>query len=112
MTREEAVCLHRRCWTDMQKELGDSPTLGERIAFRDRWNKKMFPGKKLERGTILCDYTVSAGKDCRSCPINWGPDGKRGNSCFKLEASGVDYQFSPISEILGLPEMEEKEEKE
>lgn len=109
MTRDDALFLHRKCWEDMQEELGDNPTFWERVAFRDRWNEKMFPGKKLVRGTILCDYTVSAGKDCQSCPINWGRDGKRGNSCFKIETSGVDYQFSPISEILGLPELEDPE---
>jgi hypothetical protein len=106
LTREQALELHREMWTNMQKELGDCPTMVERLLFKARWVRKRFPKEEVCGNCFLCEYVDSV-QDCRCsrCPINWGRDGESTNYCEKtISGIGVDWRYSPISEILALPE--------
>ena len=103
LTREEALKLHRQMWTDMQKELGDCPEFSDRLLYKSRWRKKRFPKEEVNADCFLCEYAAHKTGDCRGCPINWG-----GDTCQKYNIkNGVDWRYSPISEILALPERED-----
>ena len=102
LTREEALKLHRQMWSDMQKELGDCPEYGDRMLFKSKWCEERFPKEEVNAECFLCEYAVHKAGDCRGCPINWGAA-----TCQKYYIeSGVDWRYSPISEILALPERE------
>lgn len=105
LTREQALELHREMWTDMQKELGDCPTYGERRDFKRKWIGEKYPEEKVYANCFLCEYIN--GLRCSCCLINWGRDGESRNSCEKAVGVGVDWRRSPISEILALPERED-----
>ena len=99
LTREKALELHRKMWTDMQRKLGDTPSITKRADFKRRWcdNYAYTPINSC----YLCEYVAQEGADCGSCPIDWGKS--RGTRCVNGD---VDYRYSPISEILALPERE------
>ena len=40
LTREKALELHRKMWSDMRKELGDNPTVADRTIFKMNWCEK------------------------------------------------------------------------
>lgn len=104
LTREEALKYHRQMWTDMQNELGDNPSFGKRIDFKLRWCREHFPGERIESGCFLCEYTRQYNEDCDCCPIKWDED-EGFDYCGGL---GANYERSPISEILALPEREDE----
>lgn len=106
LTREQALKLHREMWSDMQKELGDCPTCDERDCFKEDWVRKRFPEEEISANCFLCEYDDFVnGYQCSACPINWGRSGESKNSCVKIiRGTGVDWRYSPISEILALPE--------
>lgn len=106
LTRKRALELHREMWTDMQKELGDCPSYGERRDFKRKWVCQRFPRETVSANCFLCGYVDANLSRCSYCPINWGRDGEAGNSCEKAMSPGVDWRRSPISEILALPENE------
>lgn len=98
LTREWALELHRRMWTDMQKELGDKPQGGERILFKEKWCEEHFPKSKIACNCFLCEYVFNnSDYTCKECPVVW-PD----KDCH----SELYYYSVPISEILALPERE------
>lgn len=114
LTREEALKLHRQMWSDMQKELGNCPSCEQRNRFKHRWCRKNerehfknywyldhTPGAMPRCDCYLCEYTKQIdADDCNSgCPIDWG-----GSDCMHGK---TDFRYSPISEILALPEREE-----
>ena len=113
LTREQALRLHREMWTDMQKELGDCPTYGKRRDFKRKWMHQRFPFKVVLSNCFLCEYAnlilceFSGLRRCSYCPINWGKNGELGNFCEKTVGVGIDWRYSPISDILALPEKEE-----
>ena len=43
MSEEMAIKLHRMMWSDMQKELGDTPDLRARNKFKEKWCAFHFP---------------------------------------------------------------------
>lgn len=104
LTREQALELHREMWTDMQNELGDCPRSLDRTLYKSRWCKKRFPKEEVTANCFLCEYARHKVGDCRGCPINWGA-----TTCQKYYSGegGVDWRYSPISEILALPERED-----
>jgi len=101
LTREEALRLHRQMWTDMQKALGDCPSHEERKRFKERWCREHTPEALPRANCYLCEYIkqIDAGNCNDSCPIDWG--------YFICMYGKVDYRYSPISDILALPERKE-----
>lgn len=107
LTREEALKLHRQMWTDMQTALGDNPSLKERCEFKIRWCEAHFPNEEIGCHCFLCEYvSKNYNDDCDYCPIKW--DDNYDNDCCAYD--GVTYGYSPISEILALPEREVDDE--
>ena len=103
LTREEALKRHRQMWSDMQRELGDTPPITKRADFKRRWcNNYVYTPIN---SCYLCEYVAQMGKHCDECPIDWGKSW--GTRCIDGD---VDYRYSPISEILALPEREWKNE--
>lgn len=98
LTKEEAVRLHVEMWTDMKEALGDCPEPHARKAFKQKWCEEHFPGADIWAHCFLCEYGVQKRIPCSRCAIDWGLGGCRGN---------IDFQTSPISMILALPERSE-----
>lgn len=96
LTREEALKYHRQMWSDMLNELGDRPNAAQRMMFKCKWCKKHFPDEHISANCFLCEYA----RGCDQCPIKW--DVSYDNAT--CEGFVVNYLFSPISEILALPE--------
>ena len=96
LTREQAIKFHKLMWMEMQDELGDNPSFGQRLDFKAKWCKEHFPGEHIESNCFLCEYCVN----CDDCPIKWDDDPQY-DYCSGL---GVNYEHSPISEILALEE--------
>ena len=103
MSEEMAVRLHRMMWSDMQKELGDTPDASDRNRFKEKWCETHFPGEYIHFNCFLCDYCGHDYSDngCDKCPIEW-PDGVC-SRVFGQPPAKTDYRFAPISEILALP---------
>lgn len=103
MSEEMAVRLHRMMWSDMQRELGDTPDASDRNRFKEKWCETHFPGEYIHFNCFLCDYCGHdySNNGCDKCPIEW-PDGVCSRA-FGLPPVKVDYRFAPISEILALP---------
>lgn len=102
LTRERALELHRQMWTDMQRDLGDTPDSGQRIEYKCEWCDAHFPKEYIENHCFLCEYDrLSTIYDCKSCPIRW-PYEDDCNGCYCTKRSY--YYKAPISEILALPE--------
>lgn len=95
LTRQHALSLHRQMWMDMQKELGDCPSLYDRIEYKLEWCTNHFPNEDIRSHCFLCEYS---NYDCSKCPIIWP-----GEHCADAV---VNYSYSPINEILALPERE------
>ena len=100
LTREEALKYHRQMWTDMQKELGDKPSFGDRMVFKHKWCKEHFPNEEIDASCFLCEYVNHHEDGCDYCPIKW--DDNYDDDC--CMGGGVNYEYSPISVILALPE--------
>lgn len=100
LTREKAIELFRQMWTDMQKEFGDCPYCGEREYFKYRWCHDHTPEAMPLYYCYLCEYIYQIDDTCDNCPINWGEG--------RCVCGEVNYCYSPISEILSLPERKGK----
>lgn len=102
ITREEAVCLFRRQWSDMQRDLGDNPTCYDRVVYKRKWCYLHGYSDVCEQ-CFLCEWTEQNKTNCDDCPIEWnsGRKNQYGNYCLY---GTLDYRFAPISEILALPE--------
>lgn len=102
LTREEALRKHREMWTAMQKELGDNPSHGARARFKCEWCEA-HGDADISAHCYLCQFVDERKLRCEDCPIDW--DGQQ--SCFGRH---VSYRFSPLSEILALPERKVNED--
>lgn len=89
----------------MQKELGDDPSCNARNKFKTDWIQRMFPDEYIANHCFLCEYAGTDG--CSKCPIDWG---NVQVDKWRAQCTGdnTDYLTSPISEILALPEKDEK----
>lgn len=95
LTRKEALRLHKQMWSNMKKDLGDTPDFLSRTLYKQRWCKKH--GFEDVKGCcFLCEYADNVGESCKYCPIEW----PNGDCCY----GDVSYCYSPISKILELPE--------
>lgn len=116
LTRKEALRLHREMWTDMQKELGDSPTTADRLVFKREWLKKHGYTDVLH-SCFLCEYVFNKNDKvsyCLLCPIDWSPlSANMSNYCtspYRQSKSCHNDSIhgnAPISEILALQEKED-----
>ena len=96
LTRERALELHRKMWSDMRDILGDDPIPWKRINFKDAWINEHFPNAEICNNCFLCEYVENENLGCCRCPIEWP-----GAFC------GNYYLTEPISKILALPEGED-----
>ena len=108
LTRERALKLHRRMWSDMQKDLGDNPNWIQRMNYKKKWLRKHFPElveseyeELIRNNCFLCEYAGKEFEDC-VCLIDW-PYGK----CETHLDESADWRYMPISELLALPERED-----
>lgn len=130
LTREEALRLHYKMWTEMQEKLGDNPTPEERQSFKHDWCQEWAKNNKYNQddsvpvraNCFLCEYTDST---CKKCPIDWAKaeDIWVSEPYFVTDCtdyyinSDTDYaspyyKFAPISKILAIPEREDGSEDE
>ena len=114
LTRQAALGLHRKMWSDMKEKLGDNPWEDARKAFKkkwvDAWCEKTGYGS-VKGNCFLCEYCHG---QCGQCLIDWN------------KANGIDHWYencicsdhyivtdkpyylsAPISLILAIPEREE-----
>lgn len=106
LTRERALELHRRMWSDMQQELGDNPNILERERYKRLWCQEHFPDESIRDYCFLCEYAYNKsdeGFPCRHCPIKWDC-----TYCFEGGSIKKSYRNIPISELLALPERKEE----
>lgn len=101
LTREEALRKHREMWEAMREALGDKPSLRARNMFKIEWCMQ-HEKDEIFCHCYLCQYTHEHGIGCGDCPIDWGG----GDNCV---GGHVDYGYSPLSEILVLPERKVEE---
>lgn len=115
LTRERALELHRQMWSDMQRDLGDTPMRMSRIEYKQSWIAKHFPGREVCNNCFLCEYDrLRRGCDdddwtyskCE-CLIRW-PKG-RCEDGLSIYCEKSHWGFMPISELLALPEREDVE---
>ena len=115
LTRERALELHRRMWTDMQEALGDNPSRIARCEYKENWIKKHFPSYLVYNDCFLCEYCCEHQFSSRyefeydfcECPIKW-PFGRCEDGY-----SGDDGRWHmPISKLLALPERGDEEIEE
>ena len=108
LTRERALELHRKMWTDMQIKLGDTPSSKKRNKFKRKWcNEHGF--EYVYCSCFLCEYSEQTGSWCASeCLIDWSSlacDPSEYSMCTdEYKGGGTIYCVAPISEILALPE--------
>ena len=107
LTKEEAICLFHRQWSDMQMAYGDKPTFSDRVVYKREWCR-LHGYSYVADDCFLCEWVKQNKTGCNFCPIDWNFDkqNKYGNYCFH---GTVGYAHSPISEILALPERKENE---
>lgn len=105
LTRERALELHRQMWTDMQRDLGDTPDSVQRINYKRDWCIVHFSYERIENNCFLCEYDKSSKRDdCKDCPIKWPYE----DYCTVRYCTNRGYYYkAPISEILALPERKE-----
>ena len=97
LTLDEALELHRQMWSDMQRDLGDTPDYSSRRLYKEHWCEA-HGFEDVSAFCFLCEYVDNLGLVCKDCPIEWP-----GEHC---GCGNITYSFSPISKILALPERE------
>ena len=127
LTREEALRLHYKMWTEMQEKLGDNPAPEERDRFKRDWCNEWARNNNYNQddyvwvrsNCFLCEYTDS---ECERCPIDWSKAEDIDNQYAYIDEYTIDctdfyigsdddyaspyYKFAPISKILAIPERE------
>ena len=112
LTREKSLELHRKMWSDMQRELGDNPTIADRTIFKMNWCEKWCEENgfvEVKNNCFLCDYA----KTCKECPIDWSKaedivvDGEVASCTYSYKDVGFYYTSAPIPLILAIPERED-----
>ena len=97
LTKEEAIRLHRQMWTDMLEELGEYPSSGDRVAFKEKWCvSHKYVG--IMSNCFLCEYADQENLGCNECIIDWSTLYDESTDCYP------GFLYSPISDILALPE--------
>lgn len=132
LTKERALELHRKMWSDMRTELGDCPDYHERSTFKRRWileHGKDIPEIRdfpcILNNCFLCEFVEqehpnSVGTDeCENlCLIDWSSLTNKlrridfwhkgyPNTCMfgsPRNDYGEIWQTESITDILNLPE--------
>lgn len=102
LTKEQALFYHRQMWSDMQRDLGNSPNTLERERYKCQWCQEHFPDENIRDYCFLCEYAFRKSEGifaCRICPIKWDC-----NYCFEGYSIRKSYRNILISELLVLPE--------
>lgn len=101
LTKEQALEFHRQMWSDMQNELGNTPSEYNREDYKQEWCVNHFPNENISCHCFLCEYDDQF-EDyfCAHCPIDWSNGGEDEDSCTR---GHFTYDESPISDILALP---------
>ncbi len=110
LTKEKALELHAKMWSDMRDKLGDNPSMGERSLYKHNWIGKRFPFERILNDCFLCEYSLyNMGGIC--CLLKWVEDDAYLNTCesededdLEDDTKRCDWRYSPISDILALPE--------
>lgn len=116
LTRERALELHRKMWTDMQIKLGDSPSYSSRLRFRQDWCRE-HGFEDVDCSCFLCEYSEQTGSWCAGeCLIDWSSLADDPNEYIRCtdgykNGHGAIYEVALISEILALPERSFKDER-
>lgn len=115
LTKEKALELHRQMWSDMRDKLGDNPSRNERGEFKSDWVEEHFPDENVSCNCFLCEYAINEEGNheyvcsavCAYCPLKWTAK-HIPNTCEgghdPTSGRWRDWRFSPISDILALPE--------
>lgn len=105
LTKEMALELHRKMWSDMKDELGDTPSPRDRVIFKYNWCREHFPNDNdIENCCFLCEYIGQQNEDCsKGCLVKWDECAERGCILGK-----ISHEYSPISAILALPVREDE----
>ena len=105
LTKEQALELHRRMWSDMQNILGDCPHSDKREDYKIEWCRDCFLNESISSYCFLCEYDDQFDdRFCAHCPIDWSNGGEDDDSCIR---GRFTYTMSPISDILALPVRED-----
>ena len=104
ITQEEAIMLHRKMWKHMKLMLGDKPDPCARLSFKWRWITEHGLKNKVKLICFLCEYVHQRSDTCKQCPINWGNDPKSTLTRYGCKGNKTDWENTPISVILELPE--------
>ena len=114
LTRQAALGLHRKMWSDMKEKLGDNPSAMERYIFKVEWVKawcKKTGYDHVKGYCFLCEYCHGI---CGKCPIDWSKAegifnqfGHVDCTDFYIKTDMAYYKSAPISLILAIPEREE-----
>ena len=103
LTDAEILCLHKWMWTDMLRDLGDSPRSHERTEYKGEWCIEH--DLDICCNCFLCECVVQNCRDylrdCDICLVEWPMFGKN-CSCKNCYYTGF-YLWADISEILKLP---------
>ena len=113
LTKEQALSYHRQMWSNMQRDLGDCPTGGQRVQYKDTWCAEHFPDDPMLESCFLCEYVDQHMEDfdrpCERCPIIWPNENEVSKFfCCTGSKNGRYYNMS-ISELLALPERKTNE---
>ena len=108
LTRERALELHRKMWSDMKTALGDKPSFRDRNKFKIEWCEA-HGFEDVDCHCFLCEYSEQTGSWCASeCLIDWSPlayEPSEYSMCTdEYKGGGEIYGVAPISAILALPE--------
>ena len=112
LTKERALELHRRMWSDMRAELGNNPDGFDRRKFKEKWCAE-HNFKDVMAHCFLCEYDEQENGDCSDCLIDWSPlsGSPQASHCYSGYRDEnnwwrVIWRSAPIDEILNLPEKE------
>lgn len=123
LTREEALRLHYKMWTEMQEKLGDNPTPEERQDFKRNWCYNWARKNNYDRDVMSnCFLCECVSGNCDYCPIDWSQAEDIDRSYEDLgyvtdctdfyiisdyNCASPYYKYAPISKILAIPERSE-----
>ena len=103
ITRENALKLHRQMWSDMQRDLGDCPSLNDRLKYKGQWCREHVGNSSIVSDGFLCEYVEEMDREAvcdDTCPIKWVDGGCMSNN------PANNYETMPISKLLALPDRE------
>ena len=103
LTDAEILCLHRWMWSDMQRDIGNSPGSHERTEYKGEWCVEH--DLDICCNCFLCECAVQSSKEyLRDCDICLGKWPMFGENCFNRNCYVTGfYLYADISEILKLP---------